>query len=174
MGFTPLEGLMMGSRSGTVDPGLVIYLLKQEGFSADSVDRLLNRDSGLKGLSGISSDLRQVQAAADAGNQQAEQALQVYTYRLAYFISALLPSLGGLDALAFAGGVGENSWQIRERVCRQLNFLGICLDHVRNREPQSDSVISSENSQVAVLRVQTRENLQIARECLRLRAAARH
>jgi len=172
MGFTPLEGLMMGSRSGTVDPGLVIYLLKQEDFSAESVDRLLNRDSGLKGLSGISSDLRQVQAAADAGNQQAEQALQVYTYRLAYFISALLPALGGLDALAFAGGVGENSWAIRERVCRQLNFLGVFLNHVCNREPQGDCVISSENSQVAVLRVRTRENLQIARECLRLKAAA--
>jgi acetate kinase len=174
MGFTPLEGLMMGSRSGTVDPGLVIYLLKQEGASAESIDHLLNHNSGLKGLSSISSDLRQVQAAADGGNRQAEQALQVYSYRLAYFISALIPALGGLDALAFAGGVGENSWLIRERVCRQLNFLHVVLDGGRNRQPRGDCVISSEDSQVSVLRVQTRENLQIARECLRLKAPAKH
>jgi len=172
MGFTPLEGLMMGSRSGTVDPGLVIYLMKQEGSSPESIDHLLNHDSGLKGLSGISSDLRQVQAAADAGNQQAEQALQVYSYRLAYFVSALIPALGGMDALAFAGGVGENSWQIRERVCRQLNFLPVVLNTGRNRQPRGDCVISSENSQISVLRVRTRENLQIARECLRLKTPA--
>ena len=174
MGFTPLEGLMMGSRSGTIDPGLVIYLLKQEGSSAEDIDRLLNQDSGLKGLSAISSDLRQVQAAADVGNQQAKQALEVYSYRLAYFISALIPALGGLDALAFAGGVGENSWPIRERVCRQLNFLHVALDNGRNRQPQGDCIISSEDSQVAVLRVRTRENLQIARECLRLKQSVNH
>ena len=174
MGFTPLEGLMMGSRSGTIDPGLVIYLLKQEGSSAEDIDRLLNQDSGLKGLSAISSDLRQVQAAADVGNQQAKQALEVYSYRLAYFISALIPALGGLDALAFAGGVGENSWPIRERVCRQLNFLHVALDNGRNHQPQGDCIISSKDSQVAVLRVRTRENLQIARECLRLKQSVNH
>lgn len=171
MGFTPLEGLMMGSRSGTVDPGLIIYLLKQEGYSAESVDFMLNHDSGLKGLSGISGDLRQVQAAADAGNQPAEQALQVYSYRLAYFISALLPALRGLDAIAFTGGVGENSWSIRDRVCRQLNFLSVSLDSSRNRQPEGDCIISSRDSPISVLRVQTRENLQIARECLRMKAA---
>jgi acetate kinase len=162
---------MMGSRSGTVDPGLIIYLLKQEGYSAESVDFMLNHDSGLKGLSGISGDLRQVQAAADAGNQLAEQALQVYSYRLAYFISALLPALRGLDAIAFTGGVGENSWSIRDRVCRQLNFLSVSLDSSRNRQPEGDCIISSRDSPVSVLRVQTRENLQIARECLRMKAA---
>lgn len=174
MGFTPLEGLMMGSRSGTVDPGLLIYLLKQEGSSPAEIERALNNDSGLKGVSGVSSDLRQVQAAAKAGSEQAKLALEVYTYRLAYFISALIPALGGLDAITFAGGVGENAWTIRESVCRQLNYLHILLDEDRNRQPRGDCIISSSDSKVAVLRVRTQENLQIARECLRLRPSIKH
>jgi acetate kinase len=168
MGFTPLEGLMMGSRSGTVDPGLLLYLLKHEGMTADELDSVLNTESGLKGLSGISSDMRQVEAAAAEGDAHAAEALDVYTYRLAYFISALLPSMGGIDALVFTAGVGENSALVRARTCEQLGYLNLFLDPVLNNQPACDRVISAPDSQVLVMVIQTRENYQIANECMKL------
>jgi acetate kinase len=171
MGFTPIEGLMMGSRSGTLDPGLLIYLLRHDGVTVDRLDNILNHESGLKGLSGVSSDMRQVSAAAESGDKNARQALDVYVYRLAYFISALLPALGGLDALVFAGGIGENSKLIREQTCRRLGFLGIALDPELNMQPASDRIISTAESAVKVAVVCTQENLQIARECLALTAS---
>jgi acetate kinase len=168
MGFTPLEGLMMGSRSGTVDPGLLLYLMKHDGRTADELDQILNHQSGLEGLSGVSSDMRQVTAAAEGGNSDAKQALAVYVYRLAYFISALIPALGGLDALVFAGGVGENSAEIRQRTCDRLRFLGISIDSELNRQSGNDRLISEKDSTPAVAVVRTRENYQIALECLTL------
>jgi acetate kinase len=168
MGFTPLEGLMMGSRSGTIDPSLLIYLQKHDGATVDQLDHILNYESGLRGLSGISSDMRQVTAAAESGNSQATQALSVYVYRLAYFISALLPSIGGLDALVFTGGIGENASGIRSGTCKRLAFLGISLDPIENTKPASDRLISSKNAAVPVLVIRTREDLQIARECFKL------
>lgn len=168
MGFTPLEGLMMGSRSGTVDPGLLLYLMKRDGRSADELDQILNHRSGLEGLSGVSSDMRQVTAAAENGNPDAKQALAVYVYRLAYFISALVPALGGLDALVFAGGIGENSAEIRHRTCDRLTFLGISIDSELNRQSGNDRVISAEGSKPVVAVIRTRENYQIALECLTL------
>lgn len=168
MGFTPLEGLMMGSRSGTVDPGLLLYLLKHEGVTAEELDRILNAESGLKGLSGISSDLRQVEAAAKAGDPNAAEALDVYTYRLAYFISALLPALGTLDALVFTAGVGENSAGVRARTCERLGYLRLFLDPVLNGKPASDRVISAPDSHVLAMVIRTRENYQIALECFEL------
>jgi acetate kinase len=172
MGFTPIEGLMMGSRSGTLDPGLLTYLLRHDGITVDQLDQILNHESGLKGVSGISSDMRQVTAAAESGDQHARQALDVYVYRLAYFISALLPALGGLDALVFTGGIGENSKLIREQTCQRLQFLGIALDPGLNAQPASDRIISTGESGVKVAVVCTQENLQIARECLALTGAA--
>jgi acetate kinase len=168
MGFTPLEGLMMGSRSGTVDPGLLLYLLKQKAVSVDELDHILNFESGLKGLSGISSDMRQVEAAAQVGDANACQALDVYTYRLAYFISALLPALGTLDALVFTAGIGENSHAVRAQTCNRLGFLNLLLDPALNHQAAGDRLISSPDSQVLVAVVRTKENLQIARECVRL------
>jgi acetate kinase len=168
MGFTPIEGLMMGSRSGTVDPGVLVYLLQHEHTSSDELDRILNHESGLRGLSGVSSDMREVSAAVKRGNGDAAQALAVYTYRLAYFVSALLPALGGLDLLVFAGGVGENSEFVRAKACERLKFLGIKLDVALNGQPASDRLISALDSQLKVAVVRTRENLQIARECVKL------
>ncbi|MFZ0595154.1 MAG: acetate kinase [Bryobacteraceae bacterium] len=168
MGFTPLEGLMMGSRSGTVDPGLLLYLMKHDGCTADELDQILNHRSGLEGLSGVSSDMRQVMAAAGNGDSYATQALAVYIYRLAYFISALVPALGGLDGLVFAGGIGENSSEIRQRTCDLLSFLGISIDSELNRQSGNDRFISAKGSKPAVAVIRTRENYQIALECLTL------
>jgi acetate kinase len=168
MGFTPLEGLMMGSRSGTVDPGLLLYLLKQKALTTDELDRILNSESGLKGLSGISSDMRQVEAAAEKGDRHAREALDVYTYRLAYFISALIPSLGGLDLLVFTAGVGENSSIVRAQTCERLGFLNLFLNPALNNQPASDRLISAPDSQTLAMVVQTKENYQIACECVKL------
>ncbi len=173
MGFTPLEGLMMGSRSGTVDPSLLIYLQKHDGHSVDDLDRILNHESGLKGLSEVSGDLRQVQAAAEKGNQDAIDALNVFTYRLAYFISALLPALGGLDGLLFAGGIGEHSSFVRRQSCDRLHYLGVSLDPELNERPSGNRLISGKESAVAVGVIETEENLQIARECLKFATSAR-
>jgi acetate kinase len=168
MGFTPLEGLMMGSRSGTIDPGLLLYLMKHDGQSADEIDRMLNHQSGLVGLSGISSDMRQVMAAAENGDENARQALDVYTYRLAYFIAALIPSLGGLDGLIFSGGVGENAGAIRKRTCERLAWLGIAVDDFRNSAGNDDRIISRKGTRPAIAVIHTKENYQIALECLKL------
>jgi acetate kinase len=168
MGFTPLEGLMMGSRSGTIDPGLLLYLMKHDGQSADEVDRLLNHQSGLLGVSGISSDMRQVMASAGDGDENARQALNVYVYRLAYFIAALIPSLGGLDALVFSGGVGENASAIRNDTCNRLAWLGVTIDDFRNNGGHDDRIISKNGATPAVAVIQTKENYQIALECLKL------
>ncbi|HXE14391.1 MAG TPA: acetate kinase [Bryobacteraceae bacterium] len=169
MGFTPLEGLMMGSRSGTIDPGLLLYLMKHDSRSADEVDRMLNHQSGLLGLSGISSDMRQVMAAAENGDANARQALDVYVYRLAYFIAALIPSLGGLDALIFSGGVGENAGAIRKRTCERLAWLGITVDDFpSNGATHDDCIISRHGAMPAVAVIHTKENYQIALECLKL------
>src|SRR2546425_153845 len=124
MGFTPLEGLMMGSRSGTVDPGILVYLVRQKGYSADQLDNMLNKASGLKGISGISSDMRQILKARNEDNQRAILAFDIYVHRLRSFIGAMLATLGGLDALVFAGGVGENSADVRAAACEGFGFLG--------------------------------------------------
>jgi acetate kinase len=168
MGFTPLEGLMMGSRSGTVDPGLLLYLLKEKATTADELDHILNSESGLKGLSSVSSDMRQVEAAAHAGDAHACQALDVYTYRLAYFISALMPSLGALDALVFTAGIGENSHAVRAHTCERLGYLNLFLDPALNNQPAADRLISAPDSRTLVMVICTRENFQIARECVKL------
>jgi acetate kinase len=168
MGFTPLEGLMMGSRSGTIDPGLLLYLIKHDGKSADEVDRMLNHQSGLLGVSGVSSDMRQVMTSAESGDESAHQALDIYIYRLAYFLAALIPSLGGLDALVFSGGVGENAGTIRKRTCERLEWLGITVDDYRNNPSHDDRVISRDGATPVVAVIHTKENYQIALECLKL------
>lgn len=164
MGFTPLDGLMMGSRSGSVDPGILIHLLRQ-GFDADQLDRLLNKESGLKGLSGVSSDLRTVLEAIAQETPRARLAFDVFIHRLRREMGAMLASLEGLDALAFTAGIGENSPQVWEEACRPFEFLGLKLSPTLHRSA-NDQDIATDDSAVRVLVVHTQEEWAIAQECL--------
>ncbi len=165
MGFTPLEGLMMGSRSGSVDPGLLIYLMREQGYDAAGLDTLLNQQSGLKGLSEISHDLRAVEAAMKSGNQQAKLAWDVYIHRIRSGIGSMRMSLDGLDALIFTAGVGENNAAVRSAVCQGLGFLGVALDCGLNQVGEGDQDIATEDSPVRILVLHTQEDWQIAKNC---------
>jgi acetate kinase len=168
MGFTPLEGLMMGSRSGSVDPGILIHLLKHGGYDAHKLDHVLNEESGLMGVSGVSSDMRTVQEARASGNARARLAFDIYVHRVRSGIGAMLASLGGLDALAFSAGVGENSPEVRESVCAAFEFLGVAVDHGSNREGAGDRDIAEASSKIRVLVIAAQEEWEIARECRRV------
>ncbi len=168
MGFTPLEGLMMGTRSGSVDPGILIFLVRYRGYSADQLDRTLNRESGLAGLSGVSADMRDVLAAAAGGNGRAQLAFDVFAHRLCREIGSMLAGLGGLDALVFTAGIGENCPPLRDVVCRRFGFLGIKLDPEKNAASPVDEDIAAPDSAVRVLVVHTDEDSEIARECYRV------
>jgi len=168
MGFTPLEGLMMGSRSGSIDPGILIHLLKQSEFTAEKLDGILNRNSGLKGISGVSSDLRQIGDAIAQGNQRAQLALDIYIHRLRAGIGAMLASLGGLDALIFTAGVGENSAVVRAAACEAFGFIGLKLDGEKNQQSPIDQDIAAVDSAVRILVIHTQEDWEIVRECWKL------
>ena len=165
MGFTPLDGLMMGSRSGAIDPGILIHLLRQEGYTVEQLNQMLNQDSGLKGISGVSSDLRQIQAAIATGNDRAKLAFAMYIHRLRSYIGAMLASLGGLDALVFTAGVGENSSAVRAAACEAFSFLGLKLDLEKNQQTPIDQDIAMSDSAVRVLVIHTQEDWAIAQEC---------
>lgn len=162
MGYTPLEGLMMGTRSGSVDPGLLVQL-SREGYDADGLDRLLNRESGLLGLSGVSADMRQINAAIAAGNSQAQLALDVYLHRLQAGIGAMVGSLDRLDALVFTAGIGEHAPPVRAAGCRALAALGVAIDPEKNAAPSGDCDIAAPASQARVLVVRAQEDWAIAR-----------
>jgi acetate kinase len=167
MGLTPLEGLIMGTRSGDVDPALHAYLARTAAMSLDEIDALLNRDSGLKGLCG-SNDLREIHRAADGGDEAARLALEMYCYRIRKYIGAYTAVLGRVDALAFTAGVGENDARVRARCCAGLEHLGIELDEQRNADPEGDPAsVGASSSRVRVLVVGTNEELQIAHEVAR-------
>ncbi len=168
MGFTPLEGLMMGSRSGSVDPGIFIYLLRQRGYSADQLDTILNKQSGLQGISSISGDMRTIHAAIEQGNDRAKLALAIYVHRLRSCIGSMIASLGGLDALVFAGGVGENDASVRAEVCEAFAFLGLHLDAQKNAQSPADQDIATADSAIRALIVHTQEDWSIAQECWRI------
>jgi acetate kinase len=168
MGFTPLEGLMMGTRSGSIDPGILIYLLRHRGYQADQLDEILNRESGLKGVSGLSGDMRQILAAAAQGNAQAKLAFDIFAHRVTREVGAMLMVLGGVDAIVFTGGVGENCPPLRERVGHQLAFLGLQLDSEKNARAVADQDIAAPQSTVRVLVIHAQEDWEIARECYRL------
>ncbi|NJR23969.1 MAG: acetate kinase [Richelia sp. CSU_2_1] len=165
MGFTPLDGLMMGSRSGAIDPGIIIHLLRRSNFTAEELDNILNRNSGLKGISGVSSDMRQILEAIQNGNSRAQLALDIYVHRLRAGIGGMLASLGGLDALIFTGGVGENAAVVRAATCENLRFIGLKLDVEKNKKSPVDEDIASVDSAVRVLVIHTQEDWEIAREC---------
>lgn len=168
MGFTPLEGLMMGTRTGSVDPGILIYLLRQKGYSADQLDSILNKQSGLQGVSGVSGDMRTIHAAIEQGNERAKLALAIYIHRLRSCIGSMIASLGGLDALVFAGGIGENDASVRAAACEAFAFLGLQLDTQKNAQSPSDQDISAADSAVRALIVHTQEDWSIAQECWRI------
>ncbi|WGV24864.1 acetate kinase [Halotia branconii] len=165
MGFTPLDGLMMGSRCGSIDPGILIYLLRQSNYSAESLDYLLNKASGLRGISGVSSDLPQVMEAIAQGNYRAQLAWDIYVHRLRSGIGAMLTSLGGLDALIFAAGIGEKSPGIRQAACEALGFLNLKIDPEKNQHHPVDEDIATPDSAVRVLVIRTQEDWAIAQEC---------
>lgn len=164
MGFTPLDGLMMGTRSGAVDPGILIYLMRQ-GYSADDLDVLLNQKSGLKGLSGISHDLRDIEAAIEQNNPRAELARDLYLHRLKACFGSMLMSLGGIDAIVFTGGIGEHAAGIRAAACQDMEFLGVKLDAEENEQAPVDCDVATANSAVRVLVIRTQEDWAIAKEC---------
>jgi acetate kinase len=163
MGFTPLDGLMMGSRSGSVDPGLLLHLIERGTYSAAELDAILNTKSGLRGVSQESGDVRDVIAAAGRGSVPAVLALDMYVHRLCGAIAAMAAAAGGIDALAFTGGVGENAALIRERTCAGLAFLGVTLDETADAG-DGDRVISAAHSAVRVVVVRAREEFAIARD----------
>ena len=168
MGFTPLDGLMMGSRSGAIDPGIIIHLLRRSDLTAEKLDNILNRNSGLKGISGVSGDMRQIGEAITQGNKRAQLALDIYIHRLRAGIGAMLASLGGLDALIFTAGVGENSAVVRAAACEAFGFLGLKLDGEKNQHSPVDEDIAAVDSAARVLVIHTQEDWEIARECWKL------
>jgi len=172
MGFTPLEGLMMGTRSGSVDPAILVFLMRQHGLTADQVDDVLNKKSGLLGISGLSGDMRDILNAMHAGNHRAQLAFDVYVHRVRTAIGGMAAVLEGLDVLVFTAGVGENSSEVRSAACKGLDFLGVKLDAQRNEKPALDADISSPESRVKVLVIQAQEDWTIAGECWKLRRAA--
>ncbi|HEY9647850.1 MAG TPA: acetate kinase, partial [Chroococcidiopsis sp.] len=156
---------------GSVDPGILIHLLRQEGYTADQLDQLLNRQSGIKGLSGVSEDVRTLLEAIASGNSRAQLALDVFIHRLRSCIGAMLPSLGGLDALVFTAGIGENSALVRAAACEGFGFLGIAIDPDKNDAHPVDSDIATAQSAVRVLVIHTQEDWAIAQQCWQLARA---
>jgi len=170
MGFTPLEGLMMGTRSGSVDPGILTYLMRQGRLKGQEIDDVLNQKSGLLGISGISGDMREILAAMQQGHVRAGLAFDIYVHRLQAGIGAMAAVLGGMDALVFTGGVGENSPEVRETTCSNLLFLGVSLDQAANAQPSLDQDIAASDSPVRVLVIRAQEDWAIAKECWKLAA----
>jgi acetate kinase len=168
MGMTPLEGLVMGSRSGDVDPGLVLNLLRASGMTPRSVDDLLNYRSGLLGLSGRSGDVQVLEHAVSLGDAPAETALEIFAYRVAKYIGAYTTALEGLDAIAFFGGIGEHSADVRKRACKRLAFLGLQLDDNLNAKAtgSDEARISPDGAAVQAWVIPTNEELQIARNVI--------
>jgi acetate kinase len=172
MGFTPLEGLMMGTRSGSVDPGVLTYLVRQKGISAQRLDEMLNKESGLLGISGISGDMRQILAAVKQGHERAKLAFDIYIHRLQSGIGAMVAVLGGVDAVIFTAGVGENSPEVRAATCESFDYLGVKLDLGKNAQSPSDQDIAAPDSSVHVLVIHAQEDWAIARECWKLEGTA--
>jgi acetate kinase len=162
MGFTPLEGLLMGTRTGDMDPSVILYIMGKEGLTLSEANTLLNKHSGLIGISGESSDMREIEEAIAEGDKKAKLAFNVFTYRIKKYVGAYSAAMGGLDALVFTGGIGENSIMVRKEVCEGLDFLGINFDDNANKNVKGECAITKPDSKVAVLRIPTNEELVIA------------
>ena len=168
MGFSPLEGLMMGSRSGSIDPTILLYLINEYQITAQQLNQMLNKESGLKGVSGASADMRTLLTQIRHGDAKAKLALDMYIHRLQFHIAAMLPSLNGLDALVFTAGVGENSAMIRQKTCDGFAFLGWKLDSQSNDIGDGDRNIATNDSTIAIFTIHTEEDWVIAQECWKL------
>ena len=170
MGLTPLEGIMMGTRSGDIDAGAVTFLMEKEHLDSTGMSNLLNKKSGLLGISGASSDMREVTASMEAGNERAALAKKMYAYRIKKYIGAFAAAMGGVDVVVFTGGVGENRHEVREAVCEGLEFLGIKLDKEQNAKIMfgKDGIISTADSKVKVVVLPTDEELMIAQDTMAL------
>jgi acetate kinase len=164
MGFTPLEGLMMATRSGSIDPSIVLHVQQQHGLSVEHVERSLNRESGLLGVSGVSSDMRQVLAAAKVGHEPALLALAIYAHRVRQAIGALTVTMGGIDALVITAGVGEHASEVREAICDGLACLGLKLDAATNAICRPDADVAAADSPGRILVIATREDLTMLHE----------
>ena len=177
MGFTPLEGLMMGSRSGSIDPAILVYLMRDHGFTPDQLNTMLNKESGLKGVSGISSDMREIQKAINPeGTQESDRAklsIDLYLHRLKSCIGSMLMSLEGFDALIFTAGIGEHATSIRAKTCAALKFLGLMINPEKNNIAHHDQDISSPDSTIRVLVIHTEEDWAIAQACWRISRSER-
>ena len=173
MGLTPTEGLVMGTRSGDLDPAILVYLARRLDAPASDIDRIINKESGLLGVSGLSSDMRDIEEAAAKGHARAALALEVFCYRIRKYIGAYAAAMGGIDAIVFTAGIGENSPVVRERACRHLGFLGVELDEAKNASERGRAVdLAKASSRVRVLLVPTNEERMIARETMRVIAAS--
>ena len=164
MGFTPLEGLAMGTRSGDMDPAIVTFIGEKEGLSMAEVNNVVNKKSGVLGISGVSSDFRDIEGAAKEGNYRAQLALDVFTHKVKHYIGAYIAEMNGVDAIVFTAGVGENGIGNREAICADMEGLGIVLDKERNNVRGKDTVISADESKVKLLLIPTNEELMIARD----------
>ena len=164
MGLTPLGGIPMCARSGDLDPSIVTYLMKKENLTPDEMEFILNRESGILGLSGVSADFRDIEAEAAKGNKRAELAISAYAYKVAQYIAQYIVSLGGLDTIVFTAGIGENQYNARRRICENLKCFGVEIDEAKNHEFRDEGRISSPNSKVEVWVVPTNEELMIARD----------
>lgn len=168
MGLSPLEGLVMGTRSGDIDPTAVEYIARKEGLDFDGVMNLLNKKSGVLGVSGVSSDFRDLLAAADEGNKRAKLAVDMFCYRVAKYIGAYTAAMNGVDLIAFTAGVGENNGFVRSQICDYLGFMGVQIDAKANEVAGEERKISTDDSRVLVYVIPTNEELAIARETVRL------
>ncbi|HPE38300.1 MAG TPA: acetate kinase [Bacillota bacterium] len=164
MGLTPLAGICMGTRCGDIDPAIVTFLMEKEGLDMKGIDNLMNKKSGVAGISGVSSDFRDLQAAAEAGNKRARLALDMFIYQCRKFIGSYAAAMGGVDAIVFTAGIGENTDYIRKGACEGLDFMGISIDDVKNNGNRSEAIISKDDAKVKVLVVPTNEELAIAME----------
>jgi acetate kinase len=168
MGFTPAEGLLMGTRTGDLDPAALLYLMGREEIGHNEANSLLNKHSGLQGISGVSNDMREIEAATAKGNQQAELALNVFCYRVRKYIGAYAAAMGGLDGVVFTGGIGENSAEVRKRSLEGMAFLGLELDPDRNAGKENVERFIDRGGPVRVVVIPTNEELVIARDTMQL------
>ena len=169
MGLTPLEGLMMGTRTGDIDSSAILTIMEKEGLDTHQANDLLNKQSGMKGFTGVSSDMREIGAAIEAGNERCKIALDMYTYRIKKYIGSYVAAMGGVDIVVFTAGVGEHQWDVREAACSDMEFLGIKLDIEKNRSINGEeAIISTSDSPVTVCVIPTDEELLIARDTLAL------
>lgn len=168
MGFTPLEGLAMGTRTGDLDPAIIPFIMEKENLNLEEINELFNKKSGVLGISGISSDFRDLEEAAEEGNERAQLALDVFVNRVKKYIGAYAAIMGEVDALVFTAGIGENSISIREKICENLECIGVILDKERNQVRGKETIVSKNDTSTTILVVPTNEELMIAKDTLEL------